>query len=111
MFGFPKLFGNDSLTALDVAGANVLLLFRRGGSVEPQSTPTGVIPPHDGHGPLHVAFSIAADALAGWELRLEELGITVEGRMDWPLGGRSLYFRDPDGHLLELVTPKVWAIY
>jgi hypothetical protein len=27
------------------------------------------------------------------------------------LGGASLYSRDPDGHLLELITPGCWAIY
>ena len=27
----------------------------------------------------------------------------------WEAGGRSLYFRDPDGHLLELATPGVWS--
>ncbi|HWQ03343.1 MAG TPA: glyoxalase, partial [Candidatus Nitrosotenuis sp.] len=27
------------------------------------------------------------------------------------LGGRSIYFRDPDGHSLELVTPGVWPNY
>jgi len=26
-------------------------------------------------------------------------------------GGHSIYFRDPDGHLLELATPGLWAIY
>jgi catechol 2,3-dioxygenase-like lactoylglutathione lyase family enzyme len=26
-------------------------------------------------------------------------------------GGTSLYFRDPDGHLLELATPGLWTIY
>ena len=25
--------------------------------------------------------------------------------------GRSIYFRDPDGHLLELATPGLWSVY
>jgi len=35
----------------------------------------------------------------------------VEGRVDWPAGGKSVYFRDPDGHMLELATPGLWRIY
>ena len=38
-------------------------------------------------------------------------GIEVESRMCWPAGGESVFFRDPDGHLVELVTPGVWAVY
>ena len=71
----------------------------------------GAIPPHDGHGPLHVAFAIAAAELAAWQRRLEEHGIAVEGRTDWSRGGHSIYVRDPDGHLLEFATPGLWAIY
>jgi catechol 2,3-dioxygenase-like lactoylglutathione lyase family enzyme len=29
----------------------------------------------------------------------------------WDRGGRSLFFHDPDGHLLELVTPGIWPEY
>ena len=29
----------------------------------------------------------------------------------WPRGGESVYFRDPDGHLLELATPGLWPGY
>ena len=25
--------------------------------------------------------------------------------------GNSVYFRDPDGHLLELATPGLWWVY
>ena len=74
-------------------------------------TPGGTIPPHDGQGPLHIGFAISADELAAWEDRLLERGIAVESRITWSRGGTSLYFRDPDGHLLELLTPGLWATY
>ena len=36
---------------------------------------------------------------------------SLEGRTEWPRGGVSVYFRDPDGHLLELATPGLWEGY
>ena len=35
----------------------------------------------------------------------------IEGRTVWSRGGHSIYFRDPDGHLVELATPGLWATY
>lgn len=92
-------------------GETVLLLFARGQSVEEVELPDGNIPPHDGHGPLHVAFAVSAEDLAGWVRRLQDNSVPIEGRMRWPRGGTSIYFRDPDGHLLELATPGLWANY
>ncbi len=86
----------------------MLLLFRRGASLEAIPVPGGTIPPHDGEGPLHVAFAVAAEALEQWEKHLAAHGIAIEGRADWPRGAKSLYFRDPEGHLLELGTPGLW---
>jgi catechol 2,3-dioxygenase-like lactoylglutathione lyase family enzyme len=37
--------------------------------------------------------------------------VNIESRVKWPRGGESIYFRDPDDHLVELVTPGTWAIY
>jgi len=97
--------------AYDVGGKSVLLLFQRGATLETVHLPGGTIPPHDGHGPLHVAFAIGAEELPVWTERLAAHGIAIEARTDWPRGGHSIYFRDPDGHLLELATPGLWAIY
>ncbi|HYL86689.1 MAG TPA: VOC family protein [Candidatus Angelobacter sp.] len=104
-FGFPVLsdFGERGC-AMQAGPAQVLLLFKKGGSL---TTST----PHDGDGELHVAFAIATDDLANWESWLEQRGIAVEEKRTWELGGWSLYFRDPDRHLLELATPGVWSIY
>ena len=105
------LTSDSRFSAFDVGGRNVLLLFKRGATLETVTLPGGTIPPHDGAGPIHVAFAIGAEELPEWEKRLEDRGIAIEGRTAWPRGGHSIYFRDPDDHLLELVTPGVWAIY
>jgi catechol 2,3-dioxygenase-like lactoylglutathione lyase family enzyme len=105
------LYQDSRMSAFSVGDRNVLLLFPRGGSLETVHMPSGTIPPHDGAGPLHVAFAIPKDQLAGWEARLARHNIAIEGRTTWKRGGESIYFRDPDGHLLELATPGLWAIY
>jgi len=61
--------------------------------------------------PRHLAFSISAEDLPAWEKLLAEKGVAIESRVCWPRGGTSLYFRDPDNHLVELATPGVWSIY
>jgi catechol 2,3-dioxygenase-like lactoylglutathione lyase family enzyme len=111
VLGLAPLTSDSRFLAFDVGGRSVLLLFQRGATLETLHLPGGTIPPHDGSGPIHVAFSITAAELPAWEKQLAEYNVTIEGRTDWPRGGHSVYFRDPDGHLLELVTPGVWAIY
>jgi catechol 2,3-dioxygenase-like lactoylglutathione lyase family enzyme len=110
LFGFPLMVGDERFCAFDVAGRDVLLLFLKGSTPGPVRTPGGWIPPHDGAGRLHFAFAVAAEDLAAWETRLAGEGIEIESRVDWPRG-RSVYFRDPDQHLVELVTPGLWANY
>lgn len=107
----PVLTADSRFRAYDAGGKSVLLLFQRGATLETVHLPGGTIPPHDGHGPLHVAFAVAAEELPAWEQRLEAQKIAIEGRTEWPRGGRSVYFRDPDGHLLELATPGLWTTY
>lgn len=111
LFGFGTLLDSERLVALDVAGRNVLLLFPEGGTKEPFAVPGGVIPPHSGTGQNHFAFSIASEDVESWRLHLESEGVTVESVVDWPSGAKSLYFRDPDGNLAELISPGFWSIY
>ena len=111
VFEFEILAEDERLCALAVPGRQVLLLFRKGASLQPALLPGGTIPGHDGSGSLHVAFAIPTSERAGWERRLREANIPIESEVAWPRGGHSLYFRDPDQHLIELATPGVWAIY
>jgi len=99
------------LIALAVGDAQVLLLAKLGASARPSVTSGGVIPPTVGSGNSHIAFPIAAADFATWEKRLAEHGVAVESKVKWLRGGQSLYFRDLDGNLLELITPGAWSIY
>ncbi len=111
IFHFDTLLDSERLIALDVAGRSVLLLFKAGTTNGPFATPGGVIPGHAGAGPSHLAFSIASDEVPDWLRRLESEGVVAESVVAWPGGARSLYFRDADEHLVELITPGFWRTY
>ncbi len=111
VIGLPVLLEGPRLVALDASEGTVLLLFRSGASRNGVRFATGFIPPHDGAGPMHMAFAITAESLPAWEAHLEAHGVAIDGRMTWELGGRSIYFRDPDGHSIELATPGTWTTY
>ncbi len=112
VFGFPRLICNDRICALAVAESQVLLLLRKGGSTEPMTLPNGdVLPPHDGTGQQHFAFGIEVSQLDAWRQRLTECGVEIISTVRWELGGVSLYFHDPDGHVAELATRGTWRVY
>ena len=88
-----------------VGEAGVLLAFRA------ETTLKGdPLPPHGAAGPGHFALGIDAEALDAWRTLLQGHGVSVEKEVEWPKGGKSLYFRDPAGNLVELVTPGVWGL-
>jgi catechol 2,3-dioxygenase-like lactoylglutathione lyase family enzyme len=111
IFGFDQLMADDRFCALNVRSQQVLLLFRKHATTEPVVTPGGIIPPHDGDGQTHLAFTISLEGEKEWIDHLNAAGVAIESRVAWPRGGFSIYFRDPDGHLIELVTPGCWEIY
>lgn len=111
VLGLKPMIADARFCAYGVASGSVLLLFLRGATLEPVRMPDGIIPPHDGHGPLHYALAIPADSLEKWTVHLEKRGVAIESRVEWKGGGASLYFRDPDNHLVELATPGLWPNY
>jgi catechol 2,3-dioxygenase-like lactoylglutathione lyase family enzyme len=112
LFGFEVLVEGDRLCSLKVKLGQVLLLFRRGGSLDDIHLPGGVIPGGmDVEGRSHMAFAIADEELEPWRRWLQQNSIVIESTVCWERGGTSLYFRDPDENLLELATPGIWANY
>jgi catechol-2,3-dioxygenase len=106
VFGFDllepgeRLNDETRLCPMRAGDRSVLLLFKKDAT-----------PDTNAAGAIHIAFGIARTDLAAWESWLAEQGIAVESRKTWKYGAEALYFRDPDGHLLEVVTPGVWSIY
>jgi catechol 2,3-dioxygenase-like lactoylglutathione lyase family enzyme len=82
----------------------MMLLFDPSASASPPSD----VPAHGARGPGHVAFSISHDEIDPWTTKLAEHGIAIEQHVNWPNGGRSIYFRDPAGNSLELATRDLW---
>ena len=83
-------------------GRGMLLVFN------PAATAQGdeEVPPHGAQGPVHVALSAPEEELAGWASRLQQAGVEIRWA-DWP-GGRSFFFRDPAGNLLEIASSHIW---
>ena len=113
LFGFSLLSGSTqrdaTFAALELPGRAVLLFFKKGANAQPVDTGGGIIPPHGGEGRLHFALAIPSDAYESWKTELAAKNITIESEVRWPPGGRSLYFRDPEGNLVELATSGLWA--
>lgn len=106
VFGFEPLEPGEPLNddtrlcPLRAGDRSVLLLFKKGATQDTDAT-----------GAIHIAFGIARSDLPAWENWLATQCIEIESRKTWKYGAEALYFRDPDGHLLEVVTPGVWNIY
>ncbi len=112
VFGFRAIVKQpERLYALRVGSNQVLLLFRRGCCNEVLEVPGGRIPPHGGSGVLHFAFAIEKSQIEAWRDRLRELDVPVSSEVEFPGGARSIYFRDPDDHVVELATADIWDIY
>ncbi|HME08412.1 MAG TPA: VOC family protein [Bryobacteraceae bacterium] len=113
--GLEMLRESEAGCVLVVAQGQLLLLISHQKARIPSKTQGGEVPACVGGageilGAGHVAFAIAEADLAQWRVRLESQGVQVLSEVAWEGGAHSLYFRDPDGHLLELATPGLWGL-
>jgi len=83
-------------------GSGVLLLFRA-----ERTRHSASVPPHGADGEIHVCFTVAPEEYEAWKARIRDHGLAIAQEIEWP-AGRSFYFRDPDGNLLELASADIW---
>ena len=87
-----------------VGPGSMLLVFN------PETTRRGgEFTPHGATGPGHFALGISRESLDDWRQQLIANDVVIEKEFTWPRGGHSIYFRDPAGNLVELITPGVWG--
>lgn len=87
-------------------GQQMLLIF------DPRATRTQSEgpPPHGTIGAGHVCFRASRQDIEAWQEHLMRAGVVIEKLIDWPEGGRSLYFRDPAGNSVEFAEPRIWGL-
>ena len=77
-------------------GGNILALAGPGGRFDDPAPPIGTLA-------LQLAFRVSPGEVAQCAAVLTERGVTIiEGPTDQPFGHRTLFFRDPDGNVLEI---------
>ena len=105
VLGLALISRNGERDVFFRVGDGILLLFRA-----EETRKGGSLPPHGAEGAGHVALEIGRDEVDAWKQRLAEHDITIE--KDWTdATGTSLYFYDPAGNLVELITAGRWEAW
>jgi catechol 2,3-dioxygenase-like lactoylglutathione lyase family enzyme len=92
------------------AGKSMLLIFN------PENTrlaANSIFPVHGAMTPpssIHFALEIEQVGYEGAKNVLIQNKIPIEKEMSWGSGGKSIYFRDPAGNLVEIVTKGQWPV-
>lgn len=91
------------------AGKSMLLIF----NPDRTSTDNDRLPTHGAATPpssVHFAIEILEADYEHWKELLMENKIAIEKDVSWKDSAKSLYFCDPAGNLVELITPGEWPV-
>lgn len=86
------------------AGTSVLLCF----IAEKTSQPGQELPAHGAHGCIHFALEVKPEDYAAAKKEILGKGIIIAHEQQWKNNQHSFYFRDPDGHLVEIIQAGIW---
>ena len=111
VMGFRSIGREPGRSMFFRAGESVFLLFNA-----EATSKGGMLPPHGAAGPGHTCFQVHETDYVSWKDHLVERGIEIIQEVTWPLGstgeevrGRSFYFHDPSGNVLEIADSDFWG--
>lgn len=108
-------FYHEALGLEVIERSDLVVVFRCGGGVllvfDPRKSaaPDRAVSSHGTTGVGHIAFAARPEDLEAWREQLRQAGVPIEREVDWDKGGRSIYFRDPAGNVVELAPPTIWG--
>ncbi|HUG97236.1 MAG TPA: VOC family protein [Nitrososphaera sp.] len=109
VIGLPLVQEEEGKRIFLQAGKSMLLIF------DPARTSmdNDRVPAHGAQTPpasVHFAMEIEERDYQRWKELLTNNKIAIEKEVDWEGRAMSLYFRDPAGNLVELITPGEWPV-
>lgn len=110
IIGLPQIGHVPGRHVFFRCGAQVLLVFDPRATQQPPDADARLpVPPHGTRGAGHFCMGCAGKDIAAWKSHLQQAGVIIEAELQWPQGGRSLYFRDPAGNSIEIADPAIWS--
>lgn len=103
LLGFPVISKKAGRHIFFRVGSDVLLCF-----ISEITENDKNLPPHFGSGEQHLAFEVSGNDYQEMKNDLLKLSIKIIHEEHWRKDIYSAYFKDPDGHLLEIVTEGLW---
>ncbi|MDQ3971665.1 MAG: VOC family protein [Thermoproteota archaeon] len=109
ILGLPVIQEEQDKLIFLKAGKSMLLIF------DPLRTKTnnGSLPAHGTPTPpscIHFAMEIEKQEYHASKQLLIDNNIVIEKEVNWNSDAKSIYFRDPAGNLVELITPGGWPV-
>jgi catechol 2,3-dioxygenase-like lactoylglutathione lyase family enzyme len=95
------------------AGQSMLLIFNPNKTFVRNGNNSAELPPHGAFAPpsiIHFALEINEESYGYARSVLNQNNIKIEKEVTWEKGANSIYFRDPAGNLVEIITPGSWPV-
>lgn len=101
--GFPVISLSENRHIFFRAGTSVLLCF-----IPEITKHEENLPPHYAYGPQHIAFEVDPEEYEQWIEKIKKERIEIIHVQKWKGSATSFYFKDPEGHILEIVPSGMW---
>ena len=116
VLGLEEFTEFSAVVGFSLPNNTILLIFNRTMTTKDRPVEDrGMIPKHGITGTglgQHISFACSGEEeLREWEEHFASKKVEIVGRMNWERGGKSIYIKDWEGHVLEIMTRGVWSVY